>query len=185
MSVIYGEGFSYVYNQKWGVFTEKTWPFIWKTVIELYPAAKSWLDLCCGTGHLLRHVCDQGIEALGVDFSPYQLNHARMKAPHARFLLQDIRELSLSGCFDVVSCMYDSLNYLIKKKDFEKTIRRVFRYLNPNGLFIFDVNTCIGLRRRWSQTFTIQDSKMTITVESSYDVKQRLGRCLIKGFFKI
>jgi hypothetical protein len=53
----------------------------------------------------------------------------------------------LPGRFDVIICVFDSMNHLLRFTDWQKTFRSVARHLNSGGLFIFDVNTMGKLQR--------------------------------------
>ena len=52
-----------------------------------------------------------------------------------------MRCFELYGTVGATVCCLDSLNYLLADKDLELTLRNVHNYLDPDGLFIFDVNT--------------------------------------------
>ena len=141
MEPIYENDFACVYNDQWAYWGEKMWPFLRKIVRKEAPDASTWLDLCCGAGSLLKFVCEEGFSAVGMDASKYQLNYAKQNAPYAKLFEGDIRKLSLPQMFDVITCMFDSLNYLILKQDLEKVFCRVKSHLKQNGLIAFDMNT--------------------------------------------
>ena len=46
------------------------------------------------------------------------------------------------------------------------------------------MNTFYGLREGWCRTSTIREPHRIIVVETSFDEKKALGRCLITGFVK-
>lgn len=180
----YGDDFAFVYNDKWAYWGEKMWPFLRKEVKRRVPNASTWLDLCCGAGSLLQFVCEEGFSAVGVDSSSHQLNYAKQNAPDAKLFEGDVRKLSLPQTFDVITCMFDSLNYLTLKRDLEKVFCRVRSHLNQHGLFAFDMNTFHGLQDQWCSTTATQDENSTIIVETSFNRNRALGRCLITGFLK-
>jgi SAM-dependent methyltransferase len=181
---IYGRDFAAVYNESWGGFTRRIWPFLREMVRRHNPGAGTWLDLCCGPGWLLGMACESGFSAVGVDLSPHQLKYARQNAPDAKLVRADVREFSLSGKFDVITCMFDSLNYLTRKRELERALRRARRHLAGGGLFIFDVNTFEGLRKNWCKVSTMREPERTVMVDSSFDEKRGLGRCLVTGFVR-
>lgn len=181
---VYGKDFASVYNDKWAFWGPKMCPFLLKTVKRSNPIAKNWLDLCCGAGSLLKLICENGFSAVGVDFSSHQLKYANINAPGAKLIKQDIRHLHLPYKFDVITCMFDSLNYLIRTKELTNVFRKVRKYLNHNGCFIFDMNTFDGLQDCWCRTSTIREPNRTIIVETSFDPESTIGRCLITGFIK-
>ena len=67
----YGKDFAEAYNEKWAFWGPKMLPFLSKVVAEHNPDARSWLDLCCGTGSLLELVCEHGFTAVGLDISAH------------------------------------------------------------------------------------------------------------------
>lgn len=181
---IYNKDFALIYNENWTFWTARKWPFVRKIAAEKNPNASSWLDLCCGAGSLLAFACKDGFSCIGIDVSPHQIRHARRNAPNARFITQDIRRLSVPGRFDIVTCMFDSLNYIRSIRDLRLIFRRCRKHLNPGGLFIFDMNTYEGLEDHWRRTSALHNPKYTLIMESSFDTKKALGRCLMTGFIK-
>jgi SAM-dependent methyltransferase len=181
---IYGKNFAYIYNKKWAFWGPKMWPFLRDKVETINPSSESWLDLCCGTGSLLKFIRAQGFRCVGVDVSPYQIKHAKNNVPEATFLVQDIRRLSLPQSFDVITCMFDSLNYLRTKHDLVLAFKNALKHLRPNGLFIFDMNTYEGLEYCWRGNSVGHYSRYTIITESSFDKKKAIGRCLFTIFMR-
>ncbi len=179
---LYGKDFAEVYNDKWAFWGPKMWAFLSGIVAKKALNAKNWLDLCCGTGSLLKPVCKNGFTATGVDISEHQIKHARNNAPSANFYVEDIRNISFSQKFDVISCMFDSLNYLKNKRDLLKVFNRVKFHLSKTGLFVFDMNTFEGLQDGWCRISTTYESDLTLIVETSFNPKKAIGRCLITGF---
>ncbi len=110
---------------------------------------KTVLDLACGEGTFAVLMAEQGLRVTGVDASPRMLHFARQRARDAgvevTFLEQDIRSLDLADTFDLVTCWYDSLNYLLDYDDLVRVFSHVRSALNPQGLFVFDMNTICGL----------------------------------------
>lgn len=100
------------------------------------------LDLACGTGRMTRTLAARGYDMIGVDGSEDMLSEAYMQGgERILYLLQDMREFELYGTVGAVVCCLDSINYLLTEKDVEQTFRGVHNYLDPDGLFLFDVNT--------------------------------------------
>lgn len=109
------------------------------------------LDLACGTGAATLALAAAGSEVFGVDRSPHMLAIARARARQRRFAVSfrqgDMRypgalapELR-SGSFDLITCLYDSLNYLTGDDDLRLTFTGVAPLLRPGGRLIFDLNT--------------------------------------------
>ena len=101
------------------------------------------LDLACGTGRMTRTLARRGYDMIGVDGSEDMLSeaYAASEGEPILYLRQDMRSFELYGTVGaVVSCL-DSINYLLTEDDLCKTFRLVHNYLDPDGLFIFDVNS--------------------------------------------
>ena len=100
------------------------------------------LDLACGTGRMTRVLSARGYDMIGVDGSPSMLSEAySLGGEGILYLLQDMRSFELYGTVGAVVCCLDSINYLLEEKDVKKTFDLVHNYLDPDGLFIFDMNT--------------------------------------------
>ena len=104
------------------------------------------LDLACGTGSMTLELAARGYDMIGADFSEDMLAAAYDKAYDRNvskilFLKQDMRAFELYGTVGAICCCLDSMNYLTADGDLEKCLGCVHNYLDPDGLFIFDVNT--------------------------------------------
>ncbi len=103
------------------------------------------LDLACGTGNIAIPLAKLGYDVIGADLSPEMLEEAFFKSQNEDvnilWLCQDMRSFELYGTVGAVVCCLDSMNYLTGKQGFLKCLSLVHNYLDPNGIFIFDVNT--------------------------------------------
>ncbi len=114
--------------------------------IEQYrPSATSLLELGCGTGALLEGLAGT-LEVTGVDRSPEMLAIAAGRLPSARLVRADMTAFSLAARYDVVICMFDTLNHVPSFPGWRSLFDRVYEHLADDGLFIFDVNTAGRLR---------------------------------------
>ena len=103
------------------------------------------LDLGCGTGALTELLAKKGYDMIGVDNSLEMLEIAREKqisqGLDILYLLQDMREFELYGTVGGIVCCCDSLNYILEEEDLLQVFRLVNNYLDPGGVFLFDMNT--------------------------------------------
>ena len=125
---------------KWADFIEKCFDRYMENKPELV------LDLACGTGSMTYKLAERGYDMIGVDGSEEMLSEAYNRGTivgdkNILYLLQDIRSFELYGTVGAVTCCLDSINYLVGDGDLEKCFWTVHNYLEPNGVFIFDMNT--------------------------------------------
>ncbi len=102
------------------------------------------LELGCGTGNMTRLLSRAGYDMIGVDNSMDMLEIAMEKQEGREdilYLLQDMREFELYGTVAAVVSVCDSMNYITEEEDLLEVFRLVNNYLDPGGLFIFDLNT--------------------------------------------
>ena len=102
------------------------------------------LDLACGTGRLTRILSSRGYDMIGVDGSEDMLSEAYMQSVEGDsilYLAQDMRSFELYGTVGAVVSSLDSVNYLLSPEDLLTCFRTVHNYLDPDGLFLFDVNS--------------------------------------------
>ena len=104
------------------------------------------LDLACGTGRMSRELAGRGYDVIGVDGSADMLTEAYGQelpegAKPILYLCQDMRSFELYGTVGAVVCCLDSLNYLLEERELATVFSLVHNYLDPDGLFLFDVNT--------------------------------------------
>ncbi len=69
------------------------------------------------------------------------LTHARERLPNSSFHLQDMRTFSLSEHFDLILCLYDTINHLTSFDQWQQCFSRMASHLAPGGLCIIDMNT--------------------------------------------
>ncbi len=104
------------------------------------------LELGCGTGKMTRLLSEAGYDMIGVDNSEDMLEIAREKQLEEAdgailYLLQDMREFELYGTVRAVVSICDSMNYILEEDDLLQVFKLVNNYLDPKGIFIFDLNT--------------------------------------------
>jgi SAM-dependent methyltransferase len=109
------------------------------------PDSRSLLELGCGTGALLSGLAAE-LSVTGIDRSPEMLSVAARTVPGARLLQGDITAFTVPDRFDVVMCMFDTLNHVTTVDGWLRLFRCAHEHLSDGGLFIFDVNTTGRLR---------------------------------------
>ena len=142
------------------------WALAW--LAERGKAPARVLDLACGTAEAALVFTAAGCDVAGLDRSAAMLEIARGKARGAgydvAFIQGDLRELPIEderpktndqrsqtdtlssfvlrpSSFDLVTCFYDSMNYLSDDGDLDRVCGGVARVLGPGGYLVFDLNT--------------------------------------------
>ena len=131
------------------------------------------VDLACGTGSVTAILARQGLQITGVDMSEEMLTVAWDKTqeitPQPRFICQKLQQLRLPRGVDLAVCALDSLDYITNPDDCAEAIRRVYKVLNPGGIFIFDVNTPEKLRAMDGQVFLDEDDDVYCVWRGEFD----------------
>jgi SAM-dependent methyltransferase len=159
-------------------------------VLELFNAKPvTILDLACGEGTFAAAMAQKGYNVTGVDTSEKMLQYARKRAKEKKVNViignQDIRFLPFSEEFDLVTCWFDSLNYLLELDDLQNTFNGVHRALKDGGLFIFDLNTIHGLAINWQRhPCSVQADGTGIfeVLRPGYDYERNIATLQVTGF---
>lgn len=102
------------------------------------------LELGCGTGSMTGCLANRGFDMIGIDDSQEMLQLARDKNGEKQgilYLCQDMREFELYGTVSAVISVCDSMNYILSEEDLLQVFKLVNNYLDPGGVFIFDLDT--------------------------------------------
>jgi len=120
--------------------------FIKETIQEYADNPRSLLELACGTRNILQHFIDE-YEISGIDISASMLEQAKKKMPDVPLFEMSMTDFKLDRKFDLILCMFDSINHLHNYEDWINTFSCVRNHLNPGGVFMFDMNTLERLDR--------------------------------------
>ena len=141
----YGE-FARVYDTFMDNVDYPAWAEYLQKQLEKYEIEEGLvLELGCGTGIMTEMLAQAGYDMIGVDNSGEMLAEAmekRVQSGHdILYLLQDMQEFELYGTVRAVVSVCDSMNYLTEEEDLAQVFKLVNNYLDPGGIFIFDMNT--------------------------------------------
>ena len=139
---IYG-GFASVYDTFMDNVPYEAWSEYLADLFQDYNIEDGLLlDLGCGTGKLTRLMEAKGYDMIGVDYSYEMLAIAKEQSEESiLYLLQDMREFELYGTVRGIYSACDSLNYILEEDELREVFRLVNNYLDPGGVFVFDLNT--------------------------------------------
>lgn len=151
----------------------------WADYLELHLKAQGIedglvLELGCGTGTMTGLLAQKGYDMIGVDNSEEMLAEAMKKKMETGqdilYLLQDMQEFELYGTVRAVVSVCDSLNYITDREELLQVFRLVNNYLDPEGIFLFDMNAVHKYRDILGET-TIAENRDegSFIWENSYD----------------
>lgn len=146
------------------------------------------LDLGCGTGAMTLALAARGYDMIGVDGSEQMLSRAfeRMYQEGKSgilFLQQDMREFELYGTVGAVVSTLDCVNYLTEDGDLDKCFSLVHNYLDPDGLFLFDVNTPYKFDTVYGENaYVLEDERSLCAWQNDYDKASGLCRFYLSVF---
>ncbi|MDQ7046223.1 MAG: methyltransferase domain-containing protein [Sulfurovum sp.] len=124
------------------------------------------LDVGCGSGDFLRQM--QGAldipKVKGIDLSPLMVAQTLEQGYDAGCI--DL--CSLDGFYDVITAVFDMLNYLTKEalQDFLLCVKS---HLNEGGVFLCDINTLYGFENVAVGSYIVDDDTRFLTVDSDFE----------------
>ncbi len=133
------------------------------------------LDMACGTGTLTCMLAERGFDMIGVDASADMLAVAVEKsldrADRPLLLQQPLELLDLYGTVDAAVCALDGINY-IKPDRLSEVFRRVRLFLEPGGVFVFDINAPLKLKSLDGEMFLDETEDVFCVWRASFDEKK-------------
>ena len=144
-------------------------------------------DLGCGTGAVTCAFSDRGYDVTGVDNSPAMLDRARERADREGkkilWLCQDMTSLDLFGTMDVFVSLLDTVNHITEMRELESLLRSFYCFLNPGGLFIFDVASEKHFRKTLGNEFfySIEDD-FAVLWENDFDERSNRNTASLTMF---
>jgi len=155
--------FAEVYDRLQDADYDKFVDFYEKIFEKLNLKPELVLDMACGTGNITLPMAKRGYDMIGLDMSVEMLNIARDKAYEEEqeilFLCQNMCEMELFGTVDAIVCALDGVNYITDYEDLKQLFRLVQNYLNPGGVFIFDINSVHKLKNILGNNTFVNDEQ--------------------------
>jgi len=124
------------------------------------------LDVGCGSGDFLRQM--QGAldipQVKGIDLSPLMVAQTVEQGYDAACI--DLCDLN--GTYDVITAVFDMLNYL-NKEQLSLFLACVKAHLNEGGVFLCDINTLYGFENVAVGSYIVDDDERFLTVDSDFE----------------
>lgn len=112
------------------------------------------------------------------------LQVAREKIPNAKLYHQNMVDFEIDEKFDVILCVFDSINHLLDFENWKKVFIDAKNHLNPGGLFIFDMNTQEKLIRTIEESPWVKPFDENIMIMDVTDAGKEISNWNIKVFEK-
>ena len=176
------DAFAEYYDQIIGEPTQ-TILLLQKWIKKYAPSAQSILELGCGTGAVLKPFSGK-YEIYGLDLSSAMLSKAKKKIKGGQFYQQNMAHFNLNKKFDVILCIFDSMNHLLTFQSWEKVFANVSNHLSKRGVFIFDVNTALKLKKFSTFPADVNDLGNILTISKVSKIKNNLYAWPFKIFVK-
>ena len=93
------------------------------------------LDAGCGTGRVAIELDRRGIAVVGVDLDASMLSEAKSKAPHLRWLQDDLCEVDIGREFDLI-VMAGNVMIFVAPGTEAAVLSNMARHLKPGGLLL-------------------------------------------------
>jgi SAM-dependent methyltransferase len=137
------------------------------------------LELGCGTGRLTIPLKKDGINIVGLDQAKAMIQIARKKASQKKlnisFIIGDALSFSSHAKFRVIIFPYNSITQ-VAEAHMTKLIRNIKEHLEPEGIFIFDIDRRTQAPRGapnvrhspWSEPLHIKELNVTLRRETTF-----------------
>jgi SAM-dependent methyltransferase len=132
--------------------------YIKEIIKQFYNKEKpSIFEIGCGTGSLGEYLEKDGYPYIASDISFQMCFEAKKKL--GKTICADGRILPLkdSAYFDVILFLYDGINYLLTKEEYDKLFNETYSHLKPFGLFLFDITTLYNSKNNFNEYLDADD----------------------------
>ncbi|MCR5345976.1 MAG: methyltransferase domain-containing protein [Lachnospiraceae bacterium] len=182
-------GFSEVYDTFMDNVPYTKWGEYIIDILKEYGITNGILcEIGCGTGKMTKLLSDRGYDMIGIDSSADMLDIAHDKRGNdgkILYLNQDMKEMELYGTVRAFISCCDSVNYLLSGEELLTTFKLVNNYLDPKGLFIFDMNTMYKYKELLAENvFAENRDDASFIWENFYDEDEKINEYDLTLFVK-
>lgn len=128
---------------------------------------KTLLDVGCGRGDLMEKFQQYDIACDGIDLSDLMVQKAKEKGLNAEH--KSICDVDKK--YDAVVSVFDVLNF-VSPDELEGFINCVYKVLNEDGIFVFDINTLHGFSNVAEGTMVQEEENMFLAVDAEFEENQ-------------
>lgn len=157
------------------------WYVVASGVASILPRPMRHLDVACGTCKLLKKCWAAQWQSFGMDLSRPMLRAGIAGEARRRVAVADLRALPFAGSYDYITCLFDSLNFLITVGDMRAGVASMARALRPSGILYFDIITeRMVLDHFAGQKWTERQKGFAATWSCEYDSRSSIAAITIR-----
>ena len=145
---------------------KNTFKIILDIIKKLNPKAKSVLEIGCGTGRYTELFLKKGFAVKATDISKDAVARAKKRAKKAKFHVVSMSSLKEPQIYDVAACLFEVFRYNQTFKLCKETIKRVYKALKPDGLFLCDFGI-FPVTRKFKLKYELKIGKKKFVVEET------------------
>jgi len=166
----YGDDLAYIHDVGYAGFANGCAPGLLDILRKAGIESGTVVDIGCGSGVWCKRLVAAGYDVSGVDLSASMVAIARRHVPEAEFHIGSLWKHQFAAC-RAVTALGEVFCYRPTGKssvqNLETVFQKLFKCLEPGGLFIFDVAE-VGLDRNRKPTFA-EGTDWACLVRFSYD----------------
>jgi ubiquinone/menaquinone biosynthesis C-methylase UbiE len=178
-----------MYDEMVGNTAFECWSENFERLVNRYDIAfEVAADVACGTGLAVEYLSARCGRVYGVDRSPWMLEVARSTrgADNVILLEQTFTTLSLPEHVDLLTCNFDSLNYVLEEGELDEAFRRFASSLRPGGYAVFDMNSTRELEIEWGTQVGLHRTSVGLSIwESDWDPTSSINTLRMTNFVRI
>lgn len=178
--------FAQFYDQLMDGFSyEDAYSFINKYALNKGKNFKNILELACGTGNFTRELIadDRKIKAVDLSDDMLAIAENKLRNTGVEFFKMDMKDFIFDEKFDLIISTCDSFNYILSKDDLKIVLKNVYKHLEDDGLFIFDLNSQYKFEG-FEKIYIDEFDDVFYTWENFYDKKDRINMYSLNFFVR-
>ena len=136
---------------------------------------KTVLEMACGTARIAEQLVFKGLEVDAFDGSAFMLHEANKKSFKPKLYLACLTDApKKENHYDLILCLFDSVNYLLKIEELSLTLQNAWRALKPGGIFVFDISTINNSQQNFYDTIQKHQFGSSMIVHHAFFDELRL-----------
>ncbi len=137
-------------------------------------------DAACGTALLVNRLRGAGWRSVGFDLSSAMLKNGRRHGGPP-LACADLRHVPFKASVDYITCLFDSINFLLDEDEVRRAIGEMAGALSERGVLYFDMVTERMVTEYFEgQSWTEDSGSFTTNWSSTYDRKTCIANSYIR-----